>query len=118
MAIHIAVGLKVTSRTVKGYPTTKRELRAKPSTRKGKLSQKKKFVRELVREVCYLVFLLCAAHVCIDSLRLPRQDLRWPVCSAGLHALSIDFREGVLEVPVRGRIKAGKGRFLLLAEDC
>lgn len=66
--IHVAVGLKETPRTIKGFPTTKRELRAKPSRSKGKLSTKKKFVRELVREVrmfCILTFLKCKRIVLV-----------------------------------------------------
>lgn len=49
--VHIAVGLKETPRTIKGFPTTKRELRAKPSRSKGKLSERKKFARDVIREV-------------------------------------------------------------------
>ncbi|CAG8470118.1 6290_t:CDS:2 [Ambispora leptoticha] len=35
----------------KGHVVTPRELRAKPSQRKGKLSQRVKFVRDVIREV-------------------------------------------------------------------
>lgn len=49
--INIAVGLKETPRTKKGFSTTKRELRAKPSRSKGKLSERKRFARDIIREV-------------------------------------------------------------------
>mmetsp|Transcript_6853 Transcript_6853/g.20842 ORF Transcript_6853/g.20842 Transcript_6853/m.20842 type:complete len:96 (+) Transcript_6853:103-390(+) len=42
----IAVGLN------KGHGVTKRELPVKPSSRKGKSSEKVRFVRKVVREVC------------------------------------------------------------------
>ncbi|KAL7751011.1 ribosomal protein L36 [Sorochytrium milnesiophthora] len=35
----------------KGFVTKKRELKQKPSTRKGALAKRTKFIRELVREV-------------------------------------------------------------------
>ncbi len=41
----IAVGLK------KGFPTTKREKRVKPSHRRGHLNKRVKFVRDIIREV-------------------------------------------------------------------
>merc|ERR1711918_269817 len=48
MAGGIAVGLD------KGHKTTKKELKAKPSHRKGYLSQKTKVAREIVKEVAGL----------------------------------------------------------------
>merc|ERR1711997_1262230 len=41
----VAVGID------KGHVTTKRELKPKPSYRKGKLNARTKFVREIIREV-------------------------------------------------------------------
>ncbi|KAI9152508.1 ribosomal protein L36 [Blastocladiella emersonii ATCC 22665] len=41
----ISVGLN------KGYPTTKRALKAKPVSRKGAMTTRVKFIRSLVREV-------------------------------------------------------------------
>jgi large subunit ribosomal protein L36e len=45
MAIGQAVGLE------KGHAVTKRELKAKPGARKGRLGKRVKVVRELIREV-------------------------------------------------------------------
>ena len=68
--VHISVGLKETPRTIKGFPTTKRELRAKPSRSKGKLSEKKKFARDVIREVCTnsLLCMCWGTQVCTPVL--------------------------------------------------
>merc|ERR1712055_479693 len=43
---NMAVGLE------KGYPTTKNTLKPRPSRRKGHLTKRAKFIRDIIREVC------------------------------------------------------------------
>lgn len=58
---NVSVGLKETPYTKKGFPTTKLATKAKPSHSKGKLSEKKKFARDIIREVrVYALYHTCS----------------------------------------------------------